>query len=247
MSFAAGIIAAGEGSRLAESHPGIPKPLVPVAGRPLSHWVVGSLRGAGAREISVLTNSRGAAVPPSLRSAFPDVAFDFLTADTGTSYESFRLVATRLAEREEAFVISTVDAIIPADDAARFWAECRSARADAGLALTEHVDDEKPLWVDADEVGLVTAVGDDARSRRRVSCGLYYMTRAAAARLPEAAAHGRLRDFWRSLAAAGARIAGPTLSKTLDVDRPGDVAAAEDHLRRAPSPTNGIRSSRGPA
>jgi NDP-sugar pyrophosphorylase family protein len=230
MSFAAGIIAAGEGSRLAASHPGVPKPLVPVGGRPLSHWVVGALRAAGAADISVLTNSRGAAVPPSLAAAFPDVAFDFMTADTASSYESFRLVAQRLAERAENFVISTVDAIVPAGDAARFWAECRAARADAGLALTEHVDDEKPLWVDVDEVGLVAAVGEDARTRRRVTCGLYYLTRAAARRLPSAGAHGRLRDYWRSLAGSGARIAGPTLSKTLDVDRPCDVAAAEAHL-----------------
>jgi NDP-sugar pyrophosphorylase family protein len=228
MSFAAGVIAAGEGSRLAKV--GAVKPLIPVAGRPLSHWVVGALRAAGARELTVLTNSRGAAVAPSLTAAFPDLAFDFTTADTASSFESFRLVARRLAERHEAFLISTVDVIIPAADVARFWDECRAARADAGLALTAHVDDEKPLWADVDEAGLVSAVGEDARTRRRVTCGLYYLTRAAAERIPEASAHARLRDYWRELVAAGARVSGPTLSKTLDVDRPEDVAAAAAHL-----------------
>jgi NDP-sugar pyrophosphorylase family protein len=230
MSFAAGMIAAGEGSRLSLSHPDAVKPLVPVAGRPLSHWVVGTLRAAGARSVTVLTNSRGSAVPPSLSAAFPGFAFDFMTADTASSFESFRLVSRRLAEREDAFLISTVDALVPAGDIARFWAECVAARADAGLALTSHVDDEKPLWADVDETGLVSAVGDDARTRRRVTCGLYFMTRGAAERLPEASAHARLRDFWRTLVASGARVSGPTLSKTLDVDRPEDVAAAEAYL-----------------
>lgn len=230
MSFAAGMIAAGEGSRLSRSHPETIKPLVPVAGRPLAHWVAGALRSAGARGLVVLTNSRGGALPPSLSAAFPGFAFDFLSADTASSYESFRLVSRRLAEREEAFLISTVDALIPAGDIARFWAECRAARADAGLALTAHVDDEKPLWADVDEAGLVAAVGEDARTRRRVACGLYFMTRAAAERLPEPAAHARLRDFWRTLVSAGARVSGPTLSKTLDVDRPEDVDAAEAYL-----------------
>lgn len=230
MSFSAGIIAAGEGSRLAASHPGTVKPLVRVAGRPLSHWVVGSLRDAGASELTVLTNSRGTAVPASLTTAFPGLRFDFLSADTASSYESFRLVSRRLAERADAFIVSTVDAIVPTEDLRRFWTECRASRADAGLALTAHVDDEKPLWADVDEVGLVTAVGDDARTRRRVTCGLYYMTKAAAAKLPEPSSHPRLRDFWRTLVASGARVAGPTLSKTLDVDRPEDVAAAEAHL-----------------
>ena len=230
MSFAAGMIAAGEGSRLSRSHPDAVKPLVPVAGRPLSHWVVGTLRAAGARGLTVLTNSRGSAVPPSLSAAFPGFAFDFVTADTASSYESFRLVSRLLAKTEEAFLISTVDALVPAGDVARFWAECRAARADAGLALTAHVDDEKPLWADVDEAGLVSAIGDDARTRRRVTCGLYYMTRAAAQRLPEASTHARLRDFWRTLVASGARVSGPTLSKTLDVDRPEDVVAAEAYL-----------------
>ncbi|MFI5363465.1 MAG: NTP transferase domain-containing protein [Elusimicrobiota bacterium] len=233
MSFPGGIIAAGEGSRLARSHPDAVKPLVPVAGRPLSHWVVGALRAAGARRLVVLTNSRGGAVAPSLTGAFPDFAFDFMTQDTTSSYESFRLVARRLAEREEAFLISTVDAVVSAADAARFWDECAAARADAGLALTAHVDDEKPLWADVDAAGLVTAVGDDSRARRFVTCGLYYMTRPAASSLPEPAAHPRLRDFWRTLAASGARVAGPVLSKTLDVDRPEDVAAAEAFLTAA--------------
>jgi NDP-sugar pyrophosphorylase family protein len=230
MTFAAGVIAAGEGSRLAKSHPGIVKPMIPVAGRPLSHWIVGSLRDAGVVEVSVLTNSRGTAIPPSLKAAFPGLNFDFVTADTASSFESFRLVARRLAERHGAFLISTVDAIAPAADVSRFWAECRAARADAGLALTAHVDDEKPLWADVDEAGLVSAVGEDARTRRRVTCGLYFLTRAAVEKIPDASAHSRLRDYWRALVASGARVSGPTLSKTLDVDRPEDVAAAEAHL-----------------
>jgi NDP-sugar pyrophosphorylase family protein len=229
-SFYAGVIAAGEGSRLSRSHPGVVKPLVPVAGRPLSHWIVGTLRSAGARGLTVLTNSRGGGVAPSLTAAFPGFAFDFLSRDTASSYESFRLVSRRLAEREDAFLISTVDALVPAADAARFWTECRAARADAGLALTSHVDDEKPLWADVDAAGLVTAVGDEARARKHVTCGLYFMTRAAAERLPEPAAHARLRDFWKTLAASGARVAGPVLAKTLDVDRPEDIAAAEAYL-----------------
>jgi NDP-sugar pyrophosphorylase family protein len=230
MSVPAGVIAAGEGSRLARSHPGVVKPLVPVAGRPLSHWVIGGLRGAGARRITVLTNSRGTAVPPSLRAAFADVAFDFLSADTASSYESFRLVARRLARDADAFLVSTIDALIPAAEIARFWESCASSRPAAGLALTAYVDDENPLWADVDGAGLVTAVGDDARLKSRVTCGLYYLTRDAAARLPEPSTHARLRDFWRSLVASRARVLGVDLTKTLDVDRPEDVAAAEEFL-----------------
>lgn len=223
----AAIIAAGEGSRL--SHLAMIKPLVLVAGRPLSHWIVDGLMAAGCSDLTVLTNSRGGAVAPSLSAAFPAMKFDFVTADTASSFESFRLVSLRLAETEEEFVVSTVDALIRPDEVARFVAECRKANADAGLALTLHVDDEKPLWADVDGAR-VTALGDDARRKDAVTCGLYYMTRKAATALPQADRHSRLRDFWRALVASGEVVVGITLSKSLDVDRPEDLAAAESFL-----------------
>jgi NDP-sugar pyrophosphorylase family protein len=223
----AGIIAAGDGMRLKES--AMLKPLALVAGKPLIHWIVDGLRFAGAEKITVLTNSRGTAVAPSLKSAFPETNFDFVTADTASSFESFRLVALRMAETDGDFIISTTDALIKHEDMAKFVRECRAARAEAGLALTQHVDDEKPLWADLDEVGLIRNLGADAKTKRFVTCGLYYMTRAAAKRLPAADAHGRLRDFLASLT-GDARVAGVVLSKSLDVDRPEDLAAAEAFL-----------------
>lgn len=226
----AAIIAAGEGSRL-KGHSAMIKPMVLIAAKPLIHWVVVGLRSAGCKDIVVLTNSRGDAVGPYLSSAFPDVNFDFVTADTASSFESFRLVSQRLATATDGgFVVSTVDALIKTDDVARFIRECRTSNADAGLALTTFVDDEKPLWADTDAKGRVTALGADAKDKNAVTCGLYYMTRKAAERLPSADHHSRLRDFWRGLVASGETVMGVTLSKSLDVDRPEDLAAAETFL-----------------
>lgn len=225
----AAIIAAGEGSRLASS--GEIKPMIRIAAKPLIYWVVFGLRSAGCKDIVVLTNSRGGAVGPYLSAAFPDVNFDFVTADTASSFESFRLVSQRLATATDGeFVVSTVDALIKTDDVARFIRECRTSNADAGLALTTFVDDEKPLWADTDAKGRVTALGADAKDKNAVTCGLYYMTRKAAERLPSADHHSRLRDFWQALVASGETVMGITLSKSLDVDRPEDLAAAETFL-----------------
>jgi len=222
----AAIIAAGEGSRLASS--GVIKPMILIAAKPLIFWIVFGLRSSGCKEIVVLTNTRGGAVGPYLTAAFPDIKFDFVTADTASSFESFRLVSKRLAATEEAFVVSTVDALIKPEDTARFIGECKKSKATAGLALTLHVDDEKPLWADVDGAR-VTALGDEAKRKDAVTCGLYYMTRSAATALPQHDRHSRLRDFWRTLVASGG-VAGVTLSKSLDVDRPEDLAAAESFL-----------------
>ena len=203
--------------------------MIPVAGRPLAHWVVDGLAAAGAKAVTVLTNSRGGAVAPDLAHAFPGLAFDAVTADTASSFESFRLVSLRLAETAEHFLISTTDALIPPAEVARFWRECRDTSPEIGLALTPHIDDEKPLWADLAKDGRVTALGAAARDKSAVTCGLYYMTRAAAKRLPAPDSHRRLRDFLAAQTAAG-RVYGVLLSKTLDVDRPQDLAAAEIFL-----------------
>ncbi len=231
---AAGIIAAGHGERLKGSHPGLPKALVEVGGHPLVWWVVSGLRAAGVREITLLHNSGGDAVRPWLREAFPDMRWVFLREDTASSWESFRLVARALAGRSHEFLMSTVDAVAAPADWRRFAAEAlapvHGRSPDAAMALTEFVDDEKPLWADLGPDGLLTALGDNARIRRHVTCGLYAMTRATAEALPAAASFTKLRDFWSSILQDGRIIRGVALADTVDVDRPEDLRAAEKVL-----------------
>lgn len=229
----AAIIAAGQGTRLAGSHPATVKPLVPVAGRPLCHWVAASLAKAGIAELTVLHNSDGSAVRASLARSFPELRFTFLQADTASSWESFRLVSRSMAGGAEGFLVSTVDALVRPEDAARFARESAGRRAAAGLALTSFVDDEKPLWADVSEAGFVTALGESAKQRRYVTSGLYYLGAAAAQQLPEPRAFPSLRRYLASLVDSGQPVAGYPLSKTLDVDRPEDVAQAEGFLKEA--------------
>ena len=54
----AGIIAAGDGSRLREGGFSLPKPLVPVGGVPLIERVVRGLAEAGVDEVALIVNAR---------------------------------------------------------------------------------------------------------------------------------------------------------------------------------------------
>ncbi|MDD5656330.1 MAG: HAD-IA family hydrolase [Elusimicrobia bacterium] len=225
----AGIIAAGAGSRLRQAHPGLIKPLVPVRGRPLCHWIVDSLAAAGARDITILLNSGGRRVRQSLLAAFPSLRWTFLERDTASSWESFRLVAQTLAAGASPFLISTVDALIAPADARLFAQTAASRAAPAALALTGFVEDEKPLWADLAPDGRVEALGAAAVRRQYVTCGMYYLTPAAARAMPPAEAHGALREYLGALASRE-RVAGVILPRTLDVDRPEDVRQAEEFL-----------------
>ena len=139
----AGIIAAGDGTRLKAAHPEITKPLVPVAGRPLVDWIVDSLETAGVRSIVVLLNSRGRAVRAHLKASFPSIQWTFLEKETKSSWESFRLVSRALSGGSSRFLISTVDALARPEEVARFATAAAIAMQnghDGALALTRFVD-----------------------------------------------------------------------------------------------------------
>jgi NDP-sugar pyrophosphorylase family protein len=227
----AGIIAAGLGTRLAQSHPGVVKPLVPVAGTPLCHWVAGSLLQGGFSEITLVHNSAGRAIRESLTRAFPAATWSFLERDTASSWETFRILSRALAAEGAPFLISTVDAIVPPAELAAFALKARETRADAALALTDFIDDEKPLYADVDPQGLVSALGPDAKVKRLATVGLYLLTPAAVEKMPDAARFDSLRGYLTELVRGGARVAGVTLKKTIDVDRPEDLRAAEGFLK----------------
>ena len=222
----AGLIAAGEGSRLRAAFPDTPKPLVAVAGVPLCHWVVGSLQSAGINDFTMLHNTRSRSVEPSLRAAFPDASWRFIEKNTPSSWETFRLMAGLLSSEKEC-LISTIDALISPKDLARFIKTVRAADCDAALGLTSFIDDEKPLWAELDSNGMIPRLGPAAKDKRYATSGLYYLRSTSARRIPKDGGFKRLRDYWISEAARGARIAGVVLSKTLDVDRPEDLIAAE--------------------
>ncbi|MBI5630358.1 MAG: NTP transferase domain-containing protein [Elusimicrobia bacterium] len=223
----AGVIAAGDGLRLQGAIGATVKPMAPVAGVPLVHWVVRSLRGAGIESFTVILNSRGNAARESLVREFPAVSWTFLVQDTASSWESFRLVAQALSQKADIFLMSTVDALMPPQEAERFAREAATSPAPAGLALTSFMDDEKPLWAELGENGLVSALGPSCRSRSRATAGLYFLTKAVADAMPAAERHSKLRDYWQSLLDSKTPVAGIALGKTLDVDRPRDLAAAE--------------------
>ncbi len=231
----AGIFAAGDGLRLrGKKEGGGPiKPMALVGDRPLCHWVVSGLAHAGITRMAFLTNSRGQEAQKSLAQSFPGLEWTFLTQDTASSWESFCLVASRLAAAREPFVMSTVDALVPPAEVKRFLAQAslELARARAALALTEFIDDEKPLWADMGGEGLITAMGENASAKRYATAGLYALSPEFARRLPSAARYSSLRSFWIRAAADKAAIAGVKLAKTLDVDRPEDLSQAQDFVR----------------
>lgn len=196
------------------------------------------MRQAGASRISFFLNARSKSVRDYLETEFGSVSSTFLEKDTPNSFETFRLLAGELlrsSPKDAELLISTADSVYRPEELAKFLARARASGAEGALALTSHIDDEKPLWADLDENGRIAAVGDAAAQRKWVTSGFYYLTRGLAGSIPPEGTFPALRHLWSHWVQAGRRIAGIPIGPVVDVDRPEDIAAAEKLLSESSS------------
>jgi len=230
-SLTAGIIAAGLGERLRRAGILTPKPLIEVGGKTLLARAIEAAAAAGASEIALIVNAEYPELERAVRGATWPVPIRLTVRTTPSSMESFFALAPALGDAP--FLLLTVDAIYPE----RSLAELSEAGFAAGpvgtLAITRFIDDEKPLHVAIDEHAHITALGPSAAGSGWITSGLYffhpevfrYVTEARRRRL------GALREFLALLLEEGCRLHGYAVEKSVDVDRPEDVAAAERFLK----------------
>jgi NDP-sugar pyrophosphorylase family protein len=222
MTIQGGIIAAGHGTRLWADGYRVSKPMVPVAGRPLIDLTLDRFRAAGIRRLTIIINEASDDCRQWLRDHAGDFDLDLIVRTTPSSYASFQVVADRLAGAPAA--ITTIDAVMPVND---FCAFVKSASASAdntvALGMTDHVDDENPLWATLDVDGRIRQLGGGHGTH--VTAGLYWLP----AQRPTEPTTGfaRLRDYLGWLVAEHSPVRGVVLPCVFDIDRARDVAAAE--------------------
>ncbi|MBI4055633.1 MAG: HAD-IA family hydrolase [Elusimicrobia bacterium] len=234
-SVPAGIIAAGTGQRLKALRGNLPKALFKIQGKPLLHHTLGNLQSAGIRRGVCILNTQGKGMDSGLQMAW-------IFQDTASSWESFRIVADRLAQISESFLVTTVDALYPPQKLKEFLqAASKNSHWDAGLAITPFVEDEKPLWAEISEKGRIVRLGSSVSNFRYATCGLYYLRSAFWRRFRQDRTPKKsLREFWIQSLKRKARLGSFLIEKAIDVDRPEDVKTAEEFLKSMARPPSGI-------
>jgi NDP-sugar pyrophosphorylase family protein len=226
------LIAAGQGERLRQAGIELPKPLVRVAGLPLIDHVLGAMANAGIHEVACIFNEEADAVETYCRRHSHGLDLQIVRRTTPSSMESLFALAPFL--REGCFLLLTVDAVFgPALLPSFLEAAAKHDDAAGVLAVHRFIDDEKPLFIERNERGRITALGNDAAGSTEITAGIYVFDpkifrEIDAARAAELRA---LREFLAHLLRAGYRLYGVPVAKTIDVDRPEDIRAAEDFVR----------------
>lgn len=235
------IIAAGEGSRLAEEGIREPKPLVRLGGQPLIDRLIDVFLDCRATTVAVICNDRTTLVEDHLRHIAAEglhgrqVPLRLTVKSTPSSMHSFHELMP-LLDGDEPFVLTTVDTIFREAEFRDYVAAFERTLAAGGdglMGVTDYIDDEKPLYVGTDAELNITGFYDTPQADSRyISGGIYGLTPRAFQTLQSCIDRGesRMRNFQRALVRDGLHLKAHPFSKVLDIDHATDIEKAESFL-----------------
>lgn len=226
------IIAAGEGSRLAQEGVAKPKPLVDICGEPMIGRLINLFCRCNAESISIIVNEQMTEVREYIESLSLDIPLNLVVKTTPSSMHSFFELSRVIPKGR--FCLTTVDTIFREQDF-RPYIEAMEAdeRYDGMMAVTDYIDDEKPLYVQTDDDLNITAFRDERYDGAKyISGGIYALNEKAIDVLADCMERGvaRMRNFQRALIDAGLRLKAYPMGKILDVDHAGDIEKAENFI-----------------
>lgn len=226
------IIAAGEGSRLAQEGIAKPKPLVEFQGEPMIGRLINIMLRCNAESISIIVNEHMTEVRKYLESLDLPIPLNLVIKTTPSSMHSFWHLSKVIPKGK--FCLTTVDTIFKEQDFKGYIDAFEADTVHDGMwAVTPFVDDEKPLWVEVNKKMNIIAFRDKGwNGAKYVSGGVYAMTDKAFEVLDHCIEKGisRMRNFQRELIEAGHKLQAYSIDKIVDVDHAGDVETAEAFL-----------------
>jgi choline kinase len=231
------IIAAGRGERLRNStRDDIPKPLVMLGGETMLSRQTRALLDAGASSVVAIVNSETARVANEMSLEFPS-SVRLVVRDTANSMETMLALGDVLEPGW--FIASTVDAVIPQAELARFLnesrkkvEECREKNLAGVLGVARWRGEARPLFADVTSNGLIQALGN--RQTSTVTAGLYVLSTRVFDLTADARRAGldALRRFLALIIERGMRLDAIEVEGSIDVDEAADLDAARVAIRK---------------
>ena len=230
MKFA--IIAAGEGSRLAQEGVKAPKPLIEIQGVPIIERLVKIFMRQNASSVSIIVNEQQPQTLALLQELQKEYPINIVVKDTPSSMHSMHALTPHL-QGDEKFCLTTVDTLFRDEEFAGYIKAFEESKSDGLMAVTSYIDDEKPLYVGTDSTLSITAFLDTpADDVKYISGGIYGLTPKALATLQRCIEEGtsRMRNFQRALVADGLKLKAYPFEKIIDIDHADDIIKAEKFL-----------------
>jgi NDP-sugar pyrophosphorylase family protein len=205
--------------------------LVKIQGTPIIERLARLFASQGADSISIIINTQQPGTLLLLKELQKELPIEIIVKDTPSSMHSLHTMSHLL--RGDRFCLTTVDTLFHEDEFAAYIKAFNESDGDGVMAVTDYIDDEKPLYIDTDSDMGIIAFRDTAGSGTRyISGGIYGLTPQALDILDECMASGmeRMRNFQRRLVEGGMRLKAHPFTKIIDIDHAEDIAKAEKFL-----------------
>ena len=217
------ILAGGKAERLGDAAGGLPKPLVPIAGRPLVAWQLGLLARAGVDRVILSCNAgAGEQFASALNGVGPELAIAEETERLGRG-GGIRFAAAERREDGDVLALNG-DELLDLDFAA-LQEQHRSTGAAATIAVAQPRSPFGVVELDGDRV---SGFAEGGTVECWVSCGVYVLGEEALARFPDRGDHET--TAFPELAAEGKLGAFRHEGLWLTVNTPKDLRRAEEYL-----------------
>lgn len=232
MNFA--IIAAGDGSRLAQEGIKSPKPLIRINGEIMIERLVRIFLKAGASSVIIIVNDKTKETRLALESMAEKYPIRLVVKSTPSSMHSFYELSPHITD--DRFCLTTVDTIFKEEEFLAYIDRFRQSDADGIMAVTDFIDDEKPLYISTNKNMDITAFKDRQEDDcNYISGGIYCLKVKALDTLRKCMAEGKshMRNFQRELLSDGMHLKAYPFSKILDIDHASDIEKAETFLKQS--------------
>lgn len=226
------IIAAGEGSRLVQEGVTLPKPLVKLNGKEMIRRLIDIFLKNDASSISIIINEEMVQVQDYISKLKLDVPFNVVVKSTPSSMHSFFELRNFL--RDGKFCLTTVDTIFKEEEFGNFIQAFASDEDNDGMmAVTDYIDDEKPLYVEVDSKMNIKGFLDNSDNCKYISGGIYGLSPKAIDTLESCleAGQSRMRNFQRQLVTDNLNLKAFPFVKIVDVDHAEDIKKAEQFVK----------------
>lgn len=237
------ILAAGEGSRLSNEGVKMPKPLVEICGESMIDRLIRIFMENGAENIYIITNDLTKLVQKHIQElADNGLPLRLIVKTTPSSMHSFYELSKVMSEGK--FCLTTVDTMFREEEFARYIDAFKSRENGGLMAVTDYIDDEKPLYISTDEskniTGYFDSLGDFKGSEvsagsecKYISGGIYCLDSGCFSILENCINEGkaRMRNFQKELVSSGYPLKAYAFTKIIDVDHQGDIEKAESFVK----------------
>jgi len=231
------LLAGGLGTRIRQLHPDLPKPLIPVAGKPFLEWLIQYWQAQGVRRFVLSTGYRSEAVQQFLDSrSFPNCSAIAVREDEPLGTGGAIRHAVQFAECSDPFIVANGDSIAPAD-LSSVWPALADPSIDGWIVAVEMEDVSRYGSVDAGPNDELTGFREKVSGQGWINAGIYILKRRLLEMFPKSKPLSMEREVFPSLLQNGARV--KTLRAKvplLDIGTPESLAIADDFVRRYLAP-----------